>query len=143
MARFSRTSTDTYWLIYNVQMTDCKLLRVHSTISSFELVQAPDLQPQVALLFEQLKQTTLKANLKHPLDLQVPPKHKGKKLSRDFLIILRVVRLSLYIKQKASTMALTLKNAVSNMNIVCQPPLHTATAPGAGPLGSHFSTLTG
>jgi len=130
---------------YNVPLKDCKLLRVHASISHFETVQVPDLQPQVALLFEELKHTTLKANLKHPLDLQVPPKHKEKKLSRVFLIILFVVRLSLYLKRKASKMALSLKNAVTQMNIVCQPQDEKKRAARKGKGSTHclFSTHLG
>jgi hypothetical protein len=48
---------------YDVKLKGCKLLRIHNTISAFELVDVPDLQAQVALLFEELRETTLKPNV--------------------------------------------------------------------------------
>ena len=53
--------------VHAPQSSFCQLLRVHSTIDEFELVDVPDLQAEVGLLFEELRSTALEPNLKFPL----------------------------------------------------------------------------
>jgi hypothetical protein len=49
---------------YGFRLSSCKLLRVHSTISNYELVNVPNLQHRVSLLFEDLRLNTVRRNLK-------------------------------------------------------------------------------
>ena len=133
---------------YDVHLSYCKLLRVHSTIDEFELVDVPDLQAEVGLLFEELRSITLRPNLKfpltdplkmtldHPLKISgtflsdqhetVPKRYKRSRIARVFAIILNAVKFILRLRKKtnitnSSNMALSLQNAVSQMNIVCVP----------------------
>ena len=49
---------------YGVSLRSCKLLRVHSTIGRYELIDVPNLQKEVGWLFRELKTKTVSRNLK-------------------------------------------------------------------------------
>lgn len=104
------------------------MLRIHASISQFQLVDVPDLQPEVALLFEDLKLTTLKSNVKDVQEPEIKATTKGR-LSGLFRRILLATRFLIYCKPKASKSSnssnsskmMSLKNAVKTMQFAVIP----------------------
>lgn len=76
---------------YGVQLRSCHLLRVHSTISRYELVKVPDLQKEVGYLFQELRTKTVLRNLKLVSSKQ--------KTSRTLRKVLTLIRLLFYWKK--------------------------------------------
>jgi hypothetical protein len=99
-----------------LKLKSIKLLRVHSSISLFELVDVPDLQAEIDELFEDLKNTTLAPNFKSS-----PTSDLSQNQSSDFITFLDAKSSKSSTSSTSEIMVLTLKNAISQMNIVCQP----------------------
>ena len=101
---------------YGVILKSCKLLRLHSSIQNYQLVEVPDLRHNVQLLFADLEKKTLRSNLKKTL--------KQRFVSRIKTLLI-IVRISIYCKKKhkitMSEEAHSLTDAVQNLNVFVTP----------------------
>jgi hypothetical protein len=97
---------------YHVPLRSARLLRLHPTLLTYELIQVPDLRARVARLFNDLTKKTRAPNIKESL------RQKFRRKCRTLLVVLR---LSFYSRsshhsQKMAACAMKLKGAADNLN---------------------------
>jgi hypothetical protein len=78
---------------YGVEIKSCKLLRVHSSIPEYELIEVPDLRVEVKLLFEELEENTTTPNVRRTVKDRIRAR---------FQTLLIVIRLARHCKQPHS-----------------------------------------
>lgn len=102
---------------YGVRLQTARLLRVHSTISAYELVDVPDLRANVARLFGELQRTTRVPNFRENI---------RQRFARKCHTLLIVLRLSFYAsrahnkKTRTRTMAheaMKIKDAANKLKV--------------------------
>ena len=93
---------------YGVRFSSVRLLRVHSTIASYELVKMPDLRANVAVLFGELQRSTKTPNLKENM---------RQRFVRKCHTLLIVLRLSFYASRKNSNSKKMTTNGSEAMKI--------------------------
>jgi len=71
---------------YGVVIKSCKLLRVHSSIPDYELIEVPDLRVEVKLLFEELEENTTTQNVRRTV------KDRIRARFQTLLIVIRLAR---------------------------------------------------
>lgn len=80
---------------YGIHLHSCHLLRVHSTIKEYELVEVPNLQSEVGSLFDALRRKTVFRNLKF--------KSTKEKSVRALKRTLTVITITVYLKKMSNS----------------------------------------
>lgn len=101
---------------YGIRLKSAQLLRVHSSIAEFELVDVPDLRSSVAELFDHLRETT------HIPNFQESHIQKFRRKTR---ILTSIVRLLFYTRNKtvekmSASEAMHIKDAAGKLKVQIQ-----------------------